>query len=55
MFSNLGSMTHFENFHFFSNPSEGGWSKKFTLKFAQNLVFLYLEKVKKFKMNISLC
>ena len=28
MFSNLGSMTNFENFHFFSTPSEGGWGKK---------------------------
>ena len=55
MFSNLGSMTKFEHFHFFSTPSEGGWVKKFDSKFAKNLVFLYLEKVKKFKMNISLC
>ena len=55
MFSNLGSMTNFENFHFFSTPSEGVGVKNFNSKFAQNLVFLYLEKVKKFKMNISLC
>ena len=41
----------FENFHFF----RGVGVKNLNSKFAQNLVFLYLEKVKKFEMNISLC
>ena len=34
---------------------EGVGVKSFNSKFAQNLFFLYLKKVKKFKMNISLC
>ena len=52
MFCSLGSMTNFKNFHFFSTPSEGGWGKNFNSKFAQNLVFLYLGKVKNFKVKI---
>ena len=32
MFSNLGSMTNFENVHFFSTPSEGGWGKNLSQK-----------------------
>ena len=46
MFSNLGSMTNFENFHFFSTPSEGGWGKNFNSKFAQNLVFIFRKSQK---------
>ena len=52
MFSNLGSMTNFENFHFFSTPSEGGWGKKILIQNVLKIeFFLYLEKVKKFKMK----
>ena len=49
MLSNLGSMPNFENFHFLVPPPRGVGVKYFNSKFAQNLVFLYLEKVKKFK------
>ena len=49
MFSNLGCMTNFENFHFLVPPPRGAGVKKFNLKFAQNLVFLYLEKSKSLK------
>ena len=52
MFSHLGSRTNFKHFHFFSTPSEGGWGKKkLNSNFAQNFVFLYLGKVKKFQYD----
>ena len=43
MFSHLGSMTHFENFHFFSTPSDGGWGKKFLFKICSKSSFLCLD------------
>ena len=55
MLSHLGSMTNFENFHFLVPPPRGVGVKNSNSKFAQNLVFQYLGKAKKFKMKISLC
>ena len=54
MFSHLGSMTNFENFHFLVPPPRGVGVKNFNSKFDQNLVFLSLGKVKNFKMKVSL-
>ena len=47
MFSNLGSMTNFENFHFFSTPSEGGWGKNIWFKICLKFSIFYIKEKSK--------
>ena len=49
MFSHLGSMTNFENFHFFSTPFEGGWGKKIQFKICSKFSFFIFRKIQKVK------
>ena len=50
MFSNLGSMTNFQNFNFFSTPLQRGGVKKIDFFLLQNFGFWSIRKVKNFKL-----